>query len=434
MTVFASVGRRLALLNVAVVVLVIAVTGAGTWLLLRESLTREADEALEDRIEAAESVWEPRLEGEAAIPAPDEAEDEGEDDESHHILASGDFLVFVFDGSGALVGNERDVRIEGVPLTDAVDQALSGDTDTRIVEVNGERVRVRTEPVEEHGEVVGAIQAVRSERQHDAELRLVGLASLIGIGAGVLIALPAGLFLSRRAMRPIDAAFRHQRAFVADASHELRTPLTVLRANAEMVRRLPDPEPAEVRDEMDAMLGEIDTMSRLVDDLLAMARLDDAAGAVTLEPVDLHKATEAAARALRPKAEANDVAIALDVPRHLVAIATRAMVEQILRILLDNAVTYTHPGDAVTVSATRDAGRVRVCVTDHGPGIDPADQPRVFDRFYRTDPARARHTGGSGLGLAIARSLTRALGGEIALESVPGAGTTVCVTLPATGP
>jgi signal transduction histidine kinase len=432
---FASVGRRLALLNVAVVVLVIAVTGAGTWLLLRESLTREADEALEDRISAAEASWEPLLAGESEISSreaeDDDEEHEEDDHEGQEILASGDILLFLFNADGELIANDRSVRVEGVPVRAGVERALAGEEDTRLAEIDGERVRVRTEPVEEHGEVVGAIQAVRSERQHDAELRLVGLASLIGIGAGVLVALPAGLFLSRRAMRPIDAAFRRQRAFVADASHELRTPLTVLRANAEMVRRLPDPDPAEVRDEMVAMLGEIDAMSRLVDDLLALARLDDATGTVALEPVDLREAAEVAAQALRSKAKSGNVAIAIEVPRGIAATGNRAMVAQVLRILLDNAITYTHPGDTVTISATREGGQARLCVADHGPGIDPADQARVFDRFYRADPARARHTGGSGLGLAIARSLTRALDGEIALESAPGAGTTVCVTLPA---
>ncbi len=429
---FASVGRRLALLNVAVVVLVIAVTGAGTWLLLRQSLIREADAALEDRIKAVENIWEPRLTGEEAIPAGGgDGEQEEEDDDDHHILESGDILVFVFDRDGKLVGNERDVRIAGVPVTAAVQRATDGHDDTRIVEIDGERVRIRTEPIEEHGAPIGAIQAIRSERQHDEELRLVGLASLIGVGAGMLIALPSGLFLSYRAMRPIDTAFQQQRSFVADASHELRTPLTVLRANAEMVRRLPDPGRDEVRAEMGEMLREIDTMTHLVNDLLALARVDDATGEVEMEAIDLREVADAAARSMRPRAGAAGVTIAVDVPQHLTVTASRAMVEQILRILLDNAITYTHRGDRVGVSATRDGKQARICVRDHGPGIDPADQPRVFDRFYRADPARARHTGGSGLGLAIARSLTRALGGEIALESLPGAGTTVCVTLPA---
>lgn len=428
---FASVGRRLALLNVAVVVLVIAVTGAGTWLLLRQSLIREADTALEDRIKTAEAIWEPRLAGEAAMPAGGDDDEHEDNDEDHHIVESGDILVFVFDQDGKLVENERDVQLEGVPLASPVNRALDDHVDTRTVEIDGERVRVRTEPVETHGEVVGAIQAIRSERQHDAELRLVGLASLIGVTAGMLIALPSGLFLSRRAMRPIDAAFHRQRSFIADASHELRTPLTVLRANAEMVRRLPDPEPTEVRAEMDEMLREIDMMSHLVDDLLALARVDDAAGDVETEAVDLREASEAAARALRPKAEAAGVKIAIEAPRHLTATASRVMVEQTLRILLDNAVTYTHRGDIVAVVAAREGDRARICVRDHGPGIAPTDQPHVFDRFYRADPARARHTGGSGLGLAIARSLVRAQGGEITLGSEPGAGTTVCFTLPA---
>jgi signal transduction histidine kinase len=432
--VFASVGRRLALLNVAVVLLVIAVTGAGTWLLLRQSLIREADAALEDRIKIAQDAWEPRLAGEADLPTPatggeDDHEDDG--DESHEILASGDVLLFVFDRDGALIGNERGIQVEGVPVTGAVERALAGHDDTRTVEVDGERLRVRTEPVEDHGEVLGIIQAAQSEREHDAELRLVGLASLIGVGAGILIALPSGLFLSRRAMRPIDAAFHRQRSFVADASHELRTPLTVLRANAEMVGRMSDLDPAEVRSEMDEMLREIDTMTRLVNDLLALARVNDATGEVEMEAIDLREVAEAAARSLRPKAGAAGVTIAVDVPRHLTVTANRLMVEQVLRILLDNAVTYTHRGDTVTVSATSEEDWARICVQDHGPGIDPADQARVFDRFYRADPARARHTGGSGLGLAIARSLTLTLGGEIALDSAPNAGTTVCFTLPA---
>jgi signal transduction histidine kinase len=432
---FTSVGRRLALLNVAVVTLVIALIGAGTYLLLRESLVREANAALEDRIEAAARAWESRLESGEVTPmgsgeSGQDDEDHEEDDESHDILLSGDILLFVFDAEGRLVANDRAVSVEGIPVTAAVERALAGEDDTRTVMVDGEAVRVRTEPIEEHGEIVGVIQATRSERQHDEELRLVGMATLVGIGAGALVALPAGLFLARRAMRPIDAAFQRQRTFVADASHELRTPLTVLRANAEMVQRLPDPSREDVRAEMGEMLREIDRMTAIVNDLLALARYGDTASDLSLGEVEVRHAIESAARALRPQADVAGVTIATEAPERLLATANSALVEQVLRILLDNAVRYTTPGDTVVVSARPRERRVEVCVRDHGPGIDPADQQYVFDRFYRADRARSRHTGGTGLGLPIARSLVQALGGEITLASAPGEGTSVCVTLP----
>ncbi len=436
---FASVSRKLAILNVTVVVLVIAIVGGGTWLLLRESLIRESDAALEDRIKAAGIVWEPELAAGNAAPAPQPtaSEDEGgnddndgEDDESHEILESGDTLLFVFDASGGMVHNDRGVMVEGIPVMPAVQKALDGENDTRTVTIDGEDIRVRTEPVEEHGEVVGAIQATRSERQHDAELRLVGVASMVGIGLGTLIALPTGLFLARRAMRPIDEAFNRQRTFVADASHELRTPLTVLRANAEMVQRLPDPTREEVRTEMKGILEEIDRMTAIVNDLLALAKYGDGPTQLVLERVDVPKAIDATIRSLDPQARAAGVRLVSKSPEHVHATANTALVEQVLRILIDNAVKYTTGGDTVTVSARQHDRHVEICVRDHGPGIDPADQPFVFDRFYRTDRSRTRHTGGTGLGLPIARSLVQAMDGEIHLASDPGEGTTVCFTLP----
>ena len=169
---FAPVGRRLALLNVVVVVAVIAAIGLGTYVLLRRSLNAEANNALAERIGVARLAWTPELaSGQlAATPAtnqpPRDADDDDHDDhdDSDDILKSGDTLLFAFDGAGTLLANERGVSLSDVPVQAGVERALDGDIDTRIVQAHDERVRVRTEPVEVDGEVIGAIQAVRSER------------------------------------------------------------------------------------------------------------------------------------------------------------------------------------------------------------------------------------------------------------------------------
>jgi signal transduction histidine kinase len=442
-TMFASVGRRLALLNAAVVALVIALVGAATFVLLRESLDREANRALVERAEAAQVTWAPLFSAgqpQAQVPATAEADgdedEEGEREEAGHegeeLLESGDTLLFAFGMDGQLLADSRGVAIPGLPLRDAVDAALVGESETRNLRIDDENVRVYTAPVVVEGRIVGAIQAARGQGEHEAELRLIAIGSLIGVGAGILIAVPAGFFLAGRAMRPIGAAFARQRAFVADASHELRTPLTVIRANAELVQRLPSASP-EVREEAGQIVAEADEMARLADGLLLLARLDDAALQLDRLSLDLIETVRGAAEAMEERARAAGLSLTIHLGDPVIAVFDPSRIRQVVRIFLDNAVDYTPTGGTIDVRSDRQPGKVTVRVTDTGVGIEPKDQARVFDRFYRADRARARQTGGAGLGLAIARALIEAHGGQIGLESEPGRGTTAWFVLPTAG-
>jgi signal transduction histidine kinase len=239
--------------------------------------------------------------------------------------------------------------------------------------------------------------------------------------------------LARRAMRPIDAAFARQRAFVADASHELRAPLTLIRANAELVQRLPDASPA-VQEETAAILTEIDGMARLVDDLLLLARLDADALALERAPLDLVELVRAATATMEERARTAGLSLTIEAEPPVRADADASRVRQVVRILLDNAIAYTPRGGTVTVTVGRHGQAATVHVADTGVGIAPDDQARIFDRFYRADRARTRATGGTGLGLAIARALVEAHGGRIAVESAPGRGTAVWFALPTVPP
>ncbi|MFN8678071.1 MAG: ATP-binding protein [Thermomicrobiales bacterium] len=437
---FASVGRRLALLSAAVVIATIALVGAVTYVLLRESLNREADSALAARAHDAERAWD-NLFRDARPPAASNAAeadrekvdgdhgDDGDHEEGRELLESGDALLFAVDANGRLLANARDVPIPGFPDPAGVRAALAGETDARTITVGDQSIRVYTAPVHDDGHILGAVQAARDDWEHQAELRLVGLMSLIGVGLGAMVALPAGLFLARRAMRPIDLAFARQRAFVADASHEFRTPLTLIRATTEYVQRLPDASPA-VREELGGVLDEIDATSRLVDDLLVLARVDSAELPLRRQPTDLGELARAAVDAVAPLAEGSGLSLSVSAPQGVLATVDPDRIRQVLRILLDNAIAYTAAGGTIQVGVERQDSRARLTVTDTGAGIAPEDQARVFDRFYRADRARARATGGAGLGLAIARALVHAHAGEIGLTSEPGRGTTVWFTLP----
>jgi two-component system OmpR family sensor kinase len=225
------------------------------------------------------------------------------------------------------------------------------------------------------------------------------------------------------------------RRFVADASHELRTPLTTIRGFAELYRQAAGRD-VDVPRLMRRIEDEAKRMGLLVEDLLLLARLDQQRPLAQL-PVDvLALAGDAVhdARMLAP-----DRPITLDVGRTdppPIVIGDEARLRQVLANLVGNALQHTPAGTAVTVRvATSPAAgdrraSVRLEVADAGPGLPEADAARVFERFFRADPARSRDEGGTGLGLAIVAALVAGHGGTVRLESRPGAGATFIVELP----
>ncbi|MEW2120585.1 HAMP domain-containing sensor histidine kinase [Streptomyces sp. NPDC005474] len=208
------------------------------------------------------------------------------------------------------------------------------------------------------------------------------------------------------------------RHFAADASHELRTPVANIRGHAELALRHHGPVPAEVRHALERIGSESQRMTRLVDDLLLLARLD-AGRPLEHEPVDLTllilNATDDA-RAAGP-----DHHWLLDLPEEPVTVTGDAhRLQQAIGNLLANARTHTPPGTDVTISLTTERTAVCVDVSDNGPGIPEALQPEVFGRFVRADHARSRSTGSTGLGLAIVHAVITAHGGTATVTSRPG--------------
>jgi two-component system sensor histidine kinase SenX3 len=220
-----------------------------------------------------------------------------------------------------------------------------------------------------------------------------------------------------------------RRDFVANVSHELKTPVGALILLAEAVREAAG-DPKAVDHFVERMQAETRRLTKLVDDVISLSRLQTGVPpGVARLPV--YALIDAAGQQVALAAEARDVRIDTNVPDSLAVTGREAELVVAVKNLLDNAVHYSPPGSTVRVTAERDGDNVRVTVADTGPGIAPIDQQRVFERFYRADPARARTSGGSGLGLAIVKHVVTNHGGSVSVDSALGEGSTFTIRLPA---
>lgn len=238
------------------------------------------------------------------------------------------------------------------------------------------------------------------------------------------------LLLSRDVTQ-VERTEAMRRDFVANVSHELKTPLTVVRGYAETLLK-DEPAPDVRRGFLETMLANARRMQQLIDDLLDLSRIESGAwrpepAEVALEPLVAEVWAE-----LRERAEAAGLTFRTAVaPEAATVRADPEALRQVLSNLLDNAVHYTGAGGSIEVRAARDAAAVRIEVADTGVGIPGEHLPRIFERFYRVDPARSRELGGTGLGLAIVKHVVEAHGGRALAESRLGAGTTIRIEFPA---
>lgn len=223
----------------------------------------------------------------------------------------------------------------------------------------------------------------------------------------------------------LDSAFGEQRRFAADASHELRTPLTVVRGHLDVMGRAGGLS-REQEDTLALVDDELKRMSRLVEDLLALARLEagPAHRPVQLEVGPLVDTALARAKAL------GDRSWSIDCQTGVRAVADPDMLGQALLNLLANAIAHTAPGGSIALSYYTEGDRAVIRVADDGPGVPPEDRQRIFERFYRSGGPRATSGGGSGLGLAITKRLLELLGGSIRVEEAPGGGAVFVAELP----
>lgn len=261
-------------------------------------------------------------------------------------------------------------------------------------------------------------------------LNTLSMIIVYGLVVGALVSIIVGFFLARRALRPIEKAWDRQNRFVADASHELRTPLSIIQLKIEGLLRQPRQKVQEVGEDIAVMLDETRRLSKLVGNLLTLARSDANRLEVSLAPFDLSAMLRKVTEPFSEMAEFEEKSFTLDGADDPIYInGDEQRVHQLLVILLDNAMKFTPKGGEIAVTCGRENKYARLTVSDSGCGISEQDASHIFDRFYQVDSARTGQKG-TGLGLSIAEWIVAKHRGKIDVESVLGKGTTFNVRLP----
>jgi two-component system phosphate regulon sensor histidine kinase PhoR len=221
-----------------------------------------------------------------------------------------------------------------------------------------------------------------------------------------------------------------RRDFVANVSHELRTPVAVIRANAETLLAGAKDDPVMAPKLIEGLHRNAERLARILADLLDLSRLDAGQYRLELAPVPVRAVTEQSLTAVEPQAQRRGVELHVEVPHAIAVKADPKALDQILVNLLDNGVKYTRADGHVWVEAREIGDAVRIEVRDDGPGIADKHRERVFERFYRADPARTREAGGTGLGLSIVKHLVESMGGEVGVEPNAPRGSIFWLRLP----
>lgn len=378
-----------------------------------------------------------------------------------------DVVLLVTFGSGRALSNS-DVRLEDAPQNSPA-RTVGADSGFSSVEFGSTTFRVFSAPVISNGTPVGVFQAAVDTSVNDDAARRVaftlGAAGLLSLA----VVLPLSYWATRRSLAPLrhmahdaahisykrpgqrieyqgpgdelgslaetlnemldrlEQAHEEQRRFIGDASHELRTPVAIVRGNVELLRR-DTLTPEELEESLAIIEDETLRMSRLLDELLALARIEDSQRA-SLQPLEVRSLLEEAAARTRSLGNRE---VHIEGPCPLWIQGDPDLLDQVFANLVRNAIDHTREGGRIDFTCTRSDGTAIVHVTDDGTGIPATDIERIFDRFYRSPgQSRSGEAAGAGLGLAIVRRIIELHGGTITAENVPPRGARFVISLPA---
>ncbi len=328
-----------------------------------------------------------------------------------------------FDETGQLLAREGNI-FPPIPITTDVSRQGSGST------VAG-GIRTLTLPAAQE-ELEGYVRVSQSAAEVDAVLAKLRWGMLLGGAIAASLSVVGGMWLSDRALKPIEASFNQLKQFTADASHELRSPLTVIKTSVDVMLTHPERlHPADTK-KFEGIASALKQMTRLVEDLLILARTDKSYKTPNLEwvSISLEEFLEDLVDLFSPQAETKGITLKCNLTNGVFVKGDTFLLKRLFSNLLENALNYTPTGGSIIVSLQRQERFAVVCVRDTGIGIAPEHLPLVFDRLWRADKARSRCQGGSGLGLAIAKATTEQHRGQISVTSELGVGTCFQVFLP----
>lgn len=435
------------------------------YVLTARNLRDDVDQSLEETATAAVRSLEER----GFLPLIDEEELLSQFPE----LARIDKFFQIFSPSGTITIRSPNIRQHEVPLSrTALEATFNGQTILESAKYPHEPpLRLISVPIIHRGNLLYIVQVGTSMESIEDTLRRFLILLTVAMPIALAVSLAAGWFLAGRALRPVDAitlaaqriaagdlsqrltmptapdeigrlagtfnnmigrldtSFRQIRQFTSDASHELRTPLTVMKGETELVLRRPRAL-EDYQAVLESNLEEIDRMTRIVEELLFLSRADMGEVKMESKPVFLETLVEDIHRQAPLLGQDRNIEVVLGSVMPAVVQGDELRLRELLLNLVENAIKYSHPGGKVEIGLVTNGQEAVLSVTDQGIGIGSEDHTKIFNRFFRTDGARAHTKKGTGLGLAICAWIAEFHKGRISVKSGVGQGSTFTVTLP----
>jgi len=422
--------RRMTVMVIAVLVLVSAGIVLAIHLSIERNIAAQAESSLAVMTEENAGG---RFSRETPPPKPEEDEDERSERMGKNQRGNRGQPLEIRDGKDAAgLGNSYTITLND-------DGSVASWASERTDLYTDEQVSAIAESIRADGKESGRIgtQFYRKTTKDDKttllvlDARLDFLSAASTLRSTILIAAAACLLLSllawlliRRMVRPVEEAFVRQKQFVSDASHELKTPLAVISANAEVLEQ----EIGE-NEYLGYIRSEVKRTDSLVRNLLTLARMDRNEVPAEMKPFDLSHALLDVVLPFESTVYEAGKTLETDIPDGIECCGNEEMIKQLAVILLSNALKYSDENGRIRISLAARGKQRELCVFNTGNPIPPEDQDKIFDRFWRGDPAHSRETGGHGLGLAIARSIVEAHRGSITVKSAENEGTAFTVLL-----
>ncbi|HWQ41393.1 MAG TPA: ATP-binding protein [Desulfosporosinus sp.] len=404
---FRKLRLRLTMINVMVMALLLLVFVIGTFAIMREQLFNQSQQLMQIMASEAGSgfVSDPRA-------------------HNKHLTK---YFYLKTDALGKITENSSDLPLVTDQLASLVYETFHRTNPKGEVDFQDETYAYLRVPLNESPGFVISFVDLHQDREILGKL-------LISLTIGGLICLVLAYYGSRfmadRAMAPIKKSWQRQQDFVADASHELRTPLTVVQVNLELVKGNPEEIVANQSKWLDYSLLETKRMTKLVDDLLFLARADSQQQMLEKKHFSLDAALHAVFESFKLLEESHGILLESSLDSEITYWGDEFRIKQLMIILLDNAIKYTPTGGKVTLCLQDWHNFIQITVSDNGEGIESEHLSKIFDRFYRVDKARSKQKEGTGLGLAIAEWIIQSHHGQVRVSSSPGEGTTFVISLP----
>ena len=329
------------------------------------------------------------------------------------------YVIVDVDENGNIINTtENDLTIDSETLEKCVKSAL--DSSKIFGQITDEGLMYLKKSDMAHSKIIFADNSFIS-----GSLRTSVIISVLMLTGAMAVIFLISLWLSGLAVKPVKRAWEQQKQFVADASHELKTPLTVILANNNIMMSHKDSTVADERQWLESTEEEANHMKKLIDNMLFLAKSDAGETKVQLSTVDFSEMAEACALNFEPVAFEKEIMIDTDIESGITLEGDATQLNQLVHILVDNAVKYADSGTTVTIRLQKHGDKVEFSVNNKGTPISKDDIEHIFDRFYRAE--KSRTTKGYGLGLSIARRITEGVNGKILVESNKENGTTFTV-------